>query len=391
MQVNPTRSPRPIGNALTRSVDAQSERIMMRLFEDADVGVDGARPHDMRVHDKRVYTRILTNGSLGFGESYMDGQWDCDALDQLTAKLLRADIDKKVRANWSSVVHVLRAKMLNLQATDRAFKVAEHHYDLGNDLFQAMLDPRMIYSCAYWPEANNLAEAQTAKLDLVCRKAGLRPGMKVLDLGCGWGGFAKYAAERYGVEVTGFTVSRDQVQLAREVCEGLPIDIRLEDYRKATGSYDAVVSIGMFEHVGYKNHRTFMEVVHRCLKDDGIAVLQTIGGNRSTKAVNPWFGKYIFPNGLVPSLAQVARAAEELLSVEDVHNLGTDYEKTLLAWYENFERAWPTLEASYGERFRRMWRFYLLSAAGSAGERHQQLYQIVLTKIGRSQPDCRLR
>lgn len=391
MEASPTRSPRSTRNPLTRSVDAQSERIMIRLFEEADVRVDGARPQDMHVHDKRVYTRILTNGLLGFGESYMDGQWDCEALDQLTAKLLRADIDKKVRANWSDVLHVLRAKTLNLQATNRAFKVAEHHYDLGNDIFQAMLDPRMIYSCAYWPEANNLEEAQTAKLDLVCRKAGLRPGMKVLDIGCGWGGFAKYAAERYGVEVTGLTVSRDQVQLAKEVCNGLPIDIRLEDYRKASGSYDAVVSIGMFEHVGYKNHRTFMEVVHRCLKDDGIAFLQTIGGNRSTKAVNPWLGKYIFPNGLVPSLAQAAKAAEELLSVEDVHNLGTDYEKTLLAWYENFERAWPTLEAKYGERFRRMWRFYLLSAAGSAGERHQQLYQIVLTKIGRSQPDCRLR
>ena len=175
------------------------------------------------------------------------------------------------------------------------------------------------------------------------------------------------------------------------MCEGLPIDIRLEDYRKAFGSYDAVVSIGMFEHVGYKNHRMFMEVVHRCLKDDGIAVLQTIGGNRSTKAVNPWFGKYIFPNALIPSLAQLARATEELFSVEDIQNFGPDYDRTLLAWYENFERAWPTLEASYGERFRRMWRFYLLTAAGSARARHQQLYQIVLTKIGRPQPDCRLK
>lgn len=393
MHVSPTRSPppRPTRNPLLRSVDAQSERIMVRLFEDADIRVDGARPQDMQVHDKRLYTRILSNGSLGFGESYMDGQWDCDALDELTAKLLRADIDKKVRANWSSVFHVLRAKTLNLQATDRAFRIAEQHYDRGNDLFQAMLDPRMIYSCAYWREANNLEEAQTAKLDLVCRKVGLRPGMKVLDLGCGWGGFAKYAVERYGVEVTGFTVSRDQVQLGREVCKGLPIDLRLDDYRKATGSYDAVVSIGMFEHVGYKNHRTFMEVVHRCLKDDGIALVQTIGGNRSTKTVNPWFGKFIFPNGLVPSLAQVGRATEELFSVEDVHNLCTDYDKTLLAWHENFERAWPTLEASYGERFRRMWRFYLLSAAGASRARNQQLYQIVLTKIGRPQPDCRLR
>ena len=249
MQVMKTLSPRPTRNALLRSVDAQSEQIMVRLFEDADIRVDGARPHDMQVHDRSLYTRILTNGSLGFGESYMDGQWDCDALDELIVKLLRAEIDKKVRANWSNVFHVLRAKALNLQAADRAPQIAEH-YDLGNDLYQAMLDPRMIYTCGYWREANNLEEAQTAKMDLVCQKVGLRPGMNVLDIGCGWGGFAKYAAEHYGVEVTGITISRDQVQLAREVCEGLPIDIRLEDYRDATGSYDAVVCVGMFEHVG---------------------------------------------------------------------------------------------------------------------------------------------
>ena len=391
MQVNTTRSPRPTRNPLLRSVDAQSERIMVRLFEDADIRVDGARPQDMQVHDRRLYTRILSNGSLGFGESYMDCQWDCHALDDLTEKLLRAEIDNKVRANWSSVVHVLRAKALNLQATHRAFEIAEQHYDLGNDLYQAMLDPHMVYSCGYWREASNLEEAQTAKLDMVCRKVGLRPGMKVLDIGCGWGGFARYAAERYGVEVTGLTVSRNQIQLAREACKGLPIDLRLEDYREVTGSYDAVVSIGMFEHVGYKNHRAFMEVVHRCLRNDGIALVHTIGGNRSTKAVNPWFGKYIFPNALVPSLTQVARATEELFSVEDVQNFGPDYDRTLLAWYENFERAWPTLEASYGERFRRMWRFYLLTAAGAARARYQQLYQVVLTKIGQPQPDYLIR
>jgi len=351
MQVNATRSPHPARNALLRSVDAHSERIMVRLFEDADIRTDGARPQDIQVHDRRLYTRILSNGSLGFGESYMDGQWDCDALDDLTVKLISAEIDKKVRANWSSVFHVLRAKTLNLQATARAFEIGEQHYDLGNDLYRAMLGPRMVYTCAYWREASDLEEAQTAKLDLVCRKVGLRPGMKVLDIGCGWGGFAKYAAERYGVEVTGFTVSRDQIQLGREACKGLPIDIRLDDYREATGSYDAVVSIGMFEHVGYKNHRAFMEVVHRCLRDDGIALLHTIGGNRSTRAINPWFGKYIFPNALVPSLAQVAKATEELFSVEDVQNLGPDYDRTLLAWYENFERTWPAFEASLWRAF----------------------------------------
>jgi cyclopropane-fatty-acyl-phospholipid synthase len=390
MQADPTQARSLPRDSFRRTADGKSERILTRLFSEADVRVDGQRPEDITVHDGDFFTRVLRDGSLGFGESYMDGLWDCEALDTLTAKLVRADLDKKVKGDWRSVLHVLRAKGLNLQATRRAFEVGERHYDLGNDLYQAMLDSRMIYSCGYWRDAQDLEGAQVAKLDLVCQKVGLKPGMKVLDIGCGWGGFARYAAERYGVEVTGITVSKEQERLAADACAGLPVDIRLEDYRTTTGSYDAIVSIGMFEHVGYKNYRTFMEVMHRLLKDDGIALLHTIGGNRSMKAVNPWFDRYIFPNALIPSLTQAVSGTEELFSVEDVQNLGPDYDPTLLAWYDNFERAWPRLEAKYGERFRRMWRYYLLTSAGTARARYLQLYQIVLTKIGREQPDCRV-
>jgi cyclopropane-fatty-acyl-phospholipid synthase len=247
----------------------------------------------------------------------------------------------------------------------------------------------MAYTCAYFEGTTDLDQAQEAKLDLVCRKVGLRPGMKVLDLGCGFGCFSRYAAEKYGVEAVGFTVSKAQVELGTELCKGLPVELRLDDYRNATGTYDAVVSIGLMEHVGYKNYRTYMELVDRCLAPGGVALIHTIGSNDSEKFISPWFDKYIFPNALLPSLAQLAQASEGLLHVEDVHNLGPHYDPTLMAWNQRFERAWPELREKYGERFYRMWRFYLLTSAGSFRSRYTQLYQLVLTRRGAAQPRCR--
>jgi len=372
------------------SLDIRSEQIVREELAAADVRVDGSRPSDLLVHDPVFYTRLLRDGALGFGEAYMDGQWDCEALDALTVKLIKGKLVQKYRTSRGNLLHALKARALNLQSPRRAFQVGERHYDIGNDLYQAMLDRRLAYTCAYWKDAETLDEAQEAKLDLVCRKANLEPGMKVLDLGCGWGCFAKYAAEKYGVEATGFTVSKAQVELGKQLCQGLPVELRLEDYRKATGTYDAVVSIGIMEHVGNKNYRTYMEVADRCLKGDGVAVVHTIAGNLEGKDFNVWYDKYIFPNGVVPSLSQLTRAAEGLFVIEDVHNIGPHYDLTLIAWHENFERAWPKLKDKYGERFYRMWRFYLLTAAASFRARYQQLFQIVMTKEGRTQPTCRL-
>jgi cyclopropane-fatty-acyl-phospholipid synthase len=373
------------------SIDSRSEQIVCDLLRDTDIRLDGSRPSDIVVHNKRFFTRLLRDGALGFGESYMDGMWDCEALDELVGKLVRARLDKKVRANWSRVVHVMRARALNLQSTLRAFQIGERHYDLGNDLYQAMLDREtMAYTCAYWRDADTLEAAQRAKLDLVCRKLGLRPGMRVLELGCGWGSFARYAAAEYGVSVTGFTVSRDQVDLGSKRCAGLPVELRLDDYRNARGMYDAVVSIGLLEHVGYKNYRTYMEVVDRCLKPDGTALIHCIGGNESTKTVNEWFHRYIFPNALLPSLSQLAAAAEGLFVIEDVHNFGPDYDRTLIEWWRRFDAAWPELRDAYGDRFYRMWRFYLYTCAGAFRARYQQLFQLVLTRIGTAQPPCRV-
>ncbi|MCI0513546.1 cyclopropane fatty acyl phospholipid synthase [candidate division KSB1 bacterium] len=368
----------------------KAQTILSTLFSEAGITINGKMPWDLQVHDARFYQRVLSTSALGLGESYVDGWWDCEALDELITRILKAQLDKKITGNWKTAWYVLQSKLLNRQKQSRATQVSEQHYDLGNSFYQAMLDTRLNYTCAYWKNASNLEQAQVAKLDLVCKKIDLKPGMTVLELGCGWGSFAKYAAEKYGAQVVGYNVSKEQVQLGRVRCQGLPVELRLQDYREATGQYDAVISIGILEHVGYKNYRMYMEVVHRCLKADGVALIHTIGGNQSTTCTNQWTHKYIFPNGMLPSITQIAKAMEGLWVMEDWHNFGPDYDRTLLAWYQNFNQAWPKFKAQYGERFYRMWRFYLLSSAGGFRSRQHQLWQMVMTKAGRAQPPCRL-
>jgi cyclopropane-fatty-acyl-phospholipid synthase len=276
------------------------------------------------------------------------------------------------------------------EVTDVLPSSVRAHYDIGNDLYTRMLDPRMVYSCAYWQDASSLAEAQEAKLDLVCRKLGLEPGMRVLDIGCGWGGFAAYAAERYGCTVVGLTLSRDQYALGRKMWKDLDVDLRLADYREVRGTFDRIASIGMMEHVGPRNYRRFMEVVHRSLPDDGIALIHTICGRLSRRHGTPFVEKYIFPDAVSPSLAQLGVATEGIFVLEDLQNIGPDYERTLLAWWRNFEGAYPELSDRYDERFRRLWTFYLLAAAGASRARDAQVFQLVLTKTGRRQPACRV-
>jgi len=351
------------------------------LLERADVRIGGDRPWDIHVHDPRWYRRVLGGGSLAFGESYMDGWWDCDALDELVARLLAANLDRAIRT-WQAALGVAWVAVVNQQSRRRAFQIGERHYDIGNDLYTAMLGRTMAYSCGYWATANTLDAAQDAKLDLICRKIGLHAGQRILDIGCGWGSFVKFAAERYGTSAVGITVSKEQASLARERCTGLPVEIRLQDYRDLNERFDHVISVGMFEHVGYKNYRTFMDVVRRCLKEDGLFLLHTIGGNCSVRRSEPWITKYIFPNSMLPSITQIGTAIEGRLVMEDWHNFSTDYDRTLMAWHANFDAAWPTLEEKYGERFGRMWRYYLLSCAGTFRSRQNQLWQIVLSPSG---------
>lgn len=356
--------------------------VLSKLFARADVRFDGARPWDLRVHDDRLYRRLLTDWSLGAGESYVDGDWDCDRLDQLFERLLRADLDRTAPglAKWRLIAENLRQRLFNLQSVARAHQVGERHYDVGNDVFEAMLDSRMIYSCGYWAQAQDLEQAQEHKLAMICRKLELKPGETLLDIGCGWGGLARYAAERHGVTVTGVTISKEQLALAEQRCAGLPVTLRLQDYRSLQGRFDKIVSVGMFEHVGLKNYPTYFDTARRLLAPDGLFLLHSIGVDRRAPHTDPWIERYIFPNGKLPSPAELAAAVEGRFIVEDWHNFGPDYDRTLMAWSERFEAAWPQLAPRYDEAFRRMFRYYLLSCAGFFRSRQGQLWQLVLSR-----------
>jgi cyclopropane-fatty-acyl-phospholipid synthase len=374
---NPLTPTRTRGNERMR-------RIAQDLLSSAGVQIDGDQPFDVRVKDEAFYDIALPLGLTGLREAYVDGWWDTDQLDVLTYKATRQGIKLSHADTLTLTLANLSGRLRNRQNRKRSLQVSQH-YDLGNDLFQAMLDERMIYSCAYWKNANTLAEAQEAKLDMICRKVGLRPGMRVLDIGCGWGGFAKFAAERYGVSVVGVTISQEQVKLGSSVCAGLPVELKLEDYRELSSrveEFDAVVSVGMFEHVGYKNYRNYMKIVRRCLKPEGLFLLQTIGGNNSVASFDPWLSKYIFPNAMLPSARQIAEACEGIMVLEDWHTFGADYDRTLMEWFDNFDRHWPRLTHKYGERFYRMWKCYLLTCAGLFRAREIQLWQIVFTPKG---------
>ncbi|HTR80293.1 MAG TPA: cyclopropane fatty acyl phospholipid synthase [Bacteroidota bacterium] len=353
-----------------------------KYLNSAGITIDGPQLWDINVINQAFYSRVLARGSLGLGESYVDGWWDVEQLDEFFSRILRANLERYVEHNWRSVFDVLSARLVNLQKPSRAFIIGTRHYDIGNNLFRSMLDARMVYSCGYWQHASTLDEAQEAKLELICRKLALEPGMTVLDIGCGWGGFAKYAAENYSANVLGITVSAEQATMAKDVCAGLPVIIKLQDYRDLDSTFDRIVSIGMFEHVGAKNYRTFMKVVRDHLHDDGLFLLHTIGGNATRYATDPWIAEYIFPNSLIPSIDQIARASEGMFVMEDWHNFSAFYDKTLMAWHQNFEKNWKGLASQYDERFFRMWKYYLLSSAGSFRSRHNQLWQIVFSPKG---------
>jgi cyclopropane-fatty-acyl-phospholipid synthase len=352
------------------------------------VRFNGNRPHDIQVRDAETYRRILTRGSLGFGEAYMDGLWECQQLDSMLTALLRADVNERIRSLprlrllFGAAASIAANRLVNRQSQPRAFTVGEQHYDIGNDVFEAMLDPTLSYSCGYWARAHDLNQAQQDKLDMICRKLALKPGERLLDIGCGWGGLARHAAENYGVQVFGITVSRQQLELARQRCAGLPVTLELMDYRDLQGRFDKIASVGMFEHVGPKNYRSFFALARQLLADDGLLLLHTIGDSATNAMTDPWIDKYIFPNGRLPSAQQIAAAVEPDLVIRDWHDFGFDYDRTLMAWWKNFNRAWPTLERDYSQRFYRMWKYYLHACAASFRAGQTQLWQIVLTQRG---------
>jgi cyclopropane-fatty-acyl-phospholipid synthase len=356
--------------------------IIEELITATGISIDGNNAADIQVNHPQFFKRVLQEGSLGLGESYMDGWWDCERLDILFTQILRSGLDERMPKKLADLMRIAGARLFNLQSRKRAWIVGKEHYDIGNDLFAAMLDPYMQYSCGYWKDAGDLAQAQRNKLKMICEKLQLKPGMKLLDIGCGWGGLAQYAAQKYGVSVTGVTISAQQQKMAQDRCRGLDVEILLQDYRDLNGQFDRIVSVGMFEHVGPKNYGTYFDVAARNIKDDGLFLLHTIGSNETDLNVDPWINKYIFPNGCLPSVQHIATVSEKHFVMEDWHNIGADYDRTLMAWYENFLRCWPNMSRRYDERFKRMFTYYLNACAGAFRARNIQLWQVLFSPHG---------
>jgi cyclopropane-fatty-acyl-phospholipid synthase len=383
--------PFPLGLSIGQG---RPQSIVEAFLARADVRVGGSRAWDIQVHDQRFFRRVLAKGDLGFGESYMDAQWSCERPDEMAARLFSAGLHQTIR-HPLEIVDQWIARAVSRQSRNRVRREVAPHYDLGNDLFEAMLDkPYMVYTCGYWRGgARTLEAAQLAKLDLICRKLTLEPGLRVLDIGCGWGGFARFAAERYGVHVTGITLSREQARLAADRVAGLPVDIRVQDYRDVTAAFDRVVSIGCLEHVGHRNHRRFFEVVHAALAGRGYALVHAVGLCRTQYRTGRFMDRYVFPLVNPPSIAQIGRAIDGLFVLEDAHNIGTDYDRTMLEWNARFQSAWPDLHERYGRlvdgRFKRMFEFYLLMTAGFFRSRQAQVWQMVLTPPEVAPPACR--
>jgi cyclopropane-fatty-acyl-phospholipid synthase len=360
---------------------SQARKLVEKLLKPADIQINGTRSWDIQVHDDKAYWRVLLFGSIGLGEAYVDGWWDCACLEEFCRRLILAGPGERYE---NSLLSRLRGKfqmLYNLQNRSRAVRVAHEHYDLGNDLYRTMLDSRMQYTCAYWKDALTLDEAQANKIHLVCRKLNLEPGMRVLELGGGFGGLARVMAEQYGCRVTSYNISREQVAYARDWCKGTAVEFVLADYRDAKGEYDHAVSVGMCEHVGPRNYGVLFKVVSRCLKRGGLFLLHTVGRHLPGGANDPWTDKYIFPHYMTPSPGQLACAAERHLVPEDWHRFaGLEYARTLREWQKNFERGWPSLRTRYGERFYRMWMYYLQMSAGVALTDTRTVWQIVFSK-----------
>ena len=360
-----------------------NKSIVKDLLAYAHITINGSKAHDIQVHDDRFYDLIIQKGTLGMGEAYMAKFWDCEDIPQMMANFSTAKLSRKVKGNIHFAINRYRSILFNEGTKDKALFGVQSHYDIGNDLYQAMLDERMVYTCAYWNDANTLANAQEDKLELICRKLMLEPGMTILDIGGGWGSFAKYAAQKYKAKVTVVTNSKEQIKLGSEMCKDLDVTFEFKDYRDVQGQFDRVLSVGMFEHVCYKNHQSYMDTVNRCLKENGISLLHTMGRKEAlTRGNDQWITKYIFPNTQVPSVGQIGQAIDGLFVMEDWENLSTDYEKTLLAWHENFVTNWNQIKNNYDETFYRMWTYYLLICAGWYRSRVLQLWQVVLTKNG---------
>jgi cyclopropane-fatty-acyl-phospholipid synthase len=360
------------------------------LLEGTGVEIGGSQPWDITVNRDRLYRRAL-RGSLGIGEAYIDGDWDCLALDELFRRVLSASKLNSPLLRTARALKVLQSRLTNLQTRRRSRAVAEEHYDIDHRMYALFLGPWNQYTCCFFDGTDDLEQAEVIKLEMLCDKLELRPGERLLDIGCGWGGFAKYAAATRGCEVTGISLSTEQIHYARRFAHGLPVTIEKLDYRDLPRSgltpFDKISIVGMIEHVGYRNYETLMRVVHEMLKPDGLFLLHTIGNCERTTVVDPWMEKYIFRNSMAPSMDQLAAATEGCFVVEDWENYGHHYVPTLQAWHDRFNANWDRIRSlktarEFDERFRRMWNYYLMSSKAAFEVEQLHLWQLVMTRRG---------
>jgi cyclopropane-fatty-acyl-phospholipid synthase len=369
-----------------------AEKLVTDIFNQGGISLNGPNPWDIQIRDSRFFNRVLTGGSLGFGESYMDGDWDVAQLDALIRRILRIKATRKPIVTLNRTWHDLKSRLMNLQSRSGSMAIIDAHYDLDHRLYQHFLGPYNQYTCCFFNQATSLEAAEIEKLEMICNKLDLREGDKVLDIGCGWGGFSRYAAETRGCQVTGISISKEQIAYAKEFTAGLPVEIINTDYRDLPKLYDSrhfdkVVIIGMIEHVGYKNYQRLFEIVHELLNDNGLLLLHTIGNTRKTTVADPWIEKYIFRNSMLPSMSQLTNSTEDLFVIQDWENYGHYYAPTLAAWQSNFEKNWDKIRAietrnQFDERFRRMFNYYFLSCQAGFETEHILLWHMVMSKQG---------
>jgi cyclopropane-fatty-acyl-phospholipid synthase len=327
--------------------------------------------------DRSALLALARNPQLNFGDLYSEGKVEVEGdLVDLIEKAYQAPVSFSARL-YSTCLQLLQSN--SLRGSQRNI---HHHYDLSNDFYALWLDPRMVYTCAYFPEPDaTLEEAQRAKLDLVCRKLWLRPGEQVVEAGCGWGALALHMAAEYGAKVKAFNISQEQIAFARERAqrEGLAsrVEFIQDDYRNIRGGFDAFVSVGMLEHVGKSHYAELGRIIHRAIGDSGRALLHFIGRNRP-RAMSPWIRRRIFPGAYPPSLGEVVEFLEPYdFSILDVENLRMHYARTLEWWLKGFENHFSDVVARFGTNFARMWRLYLAGSMAAFRVGSLQLFQVV--------------